>query len=155
MTRWGQMRALSDWRNWWQSARSAQAKAFQTMHLREVNSNIFVKLSEVLSQIFFIGTLPTRILRVDWAAGDEIRSYGLTYATSHDGGRTVIQINPDMRYHKLNARAVICTLLHEMIHTYLGRYGCFGGQGSACGSEICQRLYRDNHSASGSGRAWQ
>lgn len=68
---------------------------------------------------------------------------------------TVIMVNPNMREHKLNPGAVICTLLHEMIHAYLCRYGCAGGEGSACGTEVCRHLNRANRGVTGHGRAWQ
>ncbi|KAK5132174.1 hypothetical protein LTR08_000331 [Meristemomyces frigidus] len=156
ITRWGQLRALSDFRAWWRFGHSANAKRMRTMDLRVVHRRIFVALAEMMNQIFFLGSLPAAKLRVEWAIDSPALSYGVTHFDwSTPTPYAHIAINPEMVYHKLNPSAVICTLLHEMTHAFLGLYSCTGGKGSACGSELCKQLGKDIRGKTGHGRAWQ
>lgn len=50
---------------------------------------------------------------------------------------------------------MLCTLLHEMIHAFLGRYGCLGWAEGGCGSDACVSLSYENFGKTGHGRAWQ
>ncbi|KAK4543952.1 hypothetical protein LTR36_004726 [Oleoguttula mirabilis] len=126
------------------------------MDLQTVDPKIFVGLAEMMNQIFFLGSLPAAKLRVEWAVHQAHWVYGTTsFPQRRCEHYTRIVINPNLPYHKLNPSAIICTLLHEMVHAYLGRYGCAGGEGSACGTDLCQHLNKANRGTTGHGRAWQ
>ncbi|TKA82009.1 hypothetical protein B0A55_01738 [Friedmanniomyces simplex] len=149
--RWGQLRATDEWAARWDQGRSAAARQLRSLGLRETiphPGSFFRKPAEIFNQMFFLGAMPPRQIRIAWGL-DQSRLYGITVS------RSTIVLNPQMKLHKLAPTAVLCTILHEMIHAFLGLYNCYGGEGSSCGDEVCAHLSADNLGGSGHGRAWQ
>lgn len=145
---WGQMKALIDWKAWWPTAK---AGSLCSLDLSSVPISRLRKPVEIFNQLFFLGALPNSRLRLLWEPQPTM-THGWTCQPDSDAGCSTIALNPNMRLHILSPRAVLCTLLHEMIHAYLGRYSC---RGITCGSLICSELSRQNIGQSGHGRAWQ
>lgn len=81
--------------------------------------------------------------------------YSITISPLGDSKPTIVFINPDISFHKLNPGAICCTILHEMGHAFLGRYGCLGGDGSACETALCRQVNKLSQGRTGHGRAWQ
>lgn len=147
--RWGRLRAIADWKTWWQDGQSSAAKHLRSLDLRHAvprPQHFFGKVVEIFSQLFFLGALSSRSVKIIWGL-DESSLHGIT------SGMTIV-LNPQRHSHRLAPPAVLCTILHEMLHIFLCLYSCRGGVAS-CGNEVCEYLRVDNLGIGGHGRAWQ
>ncbi|KAK3110429.1 hypothetical protein LTR53_015286 [Teratosphaeriaceae sp. CCFEE 6253] len=148
--RWGPMRALEKWNKWWDHGRSTAAKALRSLELRQSIPEpdaFFKEPVQIFNQLFFLGSLPPRHIQVVWGL-DTSNLYGLAVA------RSTIILNPQKTQHKLAPARVLCTILHEMIHCFLGLYSCHG-DAAGCGDEVCASAFAESWGLGGHGRAWQ
>ncbi|KAK3114859.1 hypothetical protein LTR53_006396 [Teratosphaeriaceae sp. CCFEE 6253] len=148
--RWGRMRALEKWNKWWDHGRSTAAKALRSLELRQSIPEpdaFFKEPVQMFNQLFFLGSLRPGHIQVVWGL-DTSNAYGLAVA------RSTIILNPQKMQHKLAPARVLCTILHEMIHCFLGLYSCHG-EAAGCGDEVCASAFAESWGFGGHGRAWQ
>ena len=146
----GQHHARRAWREWWLQSEDYNL-LWNSSNLNLTDPQILEKPLIIFSNLFFLGQLPSRTVRIEWCF------FG---ATSREQGRTLIQpegvlilLNPHHNRHRRSPTGILCTLLHEMCHAFLGRYSCY--QGAACGTSQCRTLCDQNYGSTGHGRAWQ
>nr|POE79632.1 hypothetical protein CFP56_07697 [Quercus suber] len=148
--------ALEKWKEW---RASDQAKALCSINPGNVHEETLQKLAAILNDIFFLGQLPSTIYHVVWDERLAARviasscSVDLPFRTQDSEHHDICRIHPRSDYIKLDTKAVVAVVLHEMCHSFLGRYGCVGGTHSGCLSELCERMSWQN--ARDHGRAWQ
>ncbi|KAK5701004.1 hypothetical protein LTR97_005523 [Elasticomyces elasticus] len=139
---------MDQWREWWQGGRSVAARKLRTSKLRTAIPNpglFFAEPVQIFSQLFFLGAIRPYV-NVQWGH-DWSRLYGvMSYWDA------TIRINPQRPLHKSSPEAILCTLLHEMLHFFLVAYSCPGSRrDGCCDANICAFL---NGGAASHGRAW-
>lgn len=112
--------------------------------------------AETFNNIFFLGQLQD--IRIRFTSGACFKR-GYTSTTVNQSTSTVeatVWLNPHHPVHCRNHQAMLETLLHELCHAFLQRHSCYRGQGEGCyGNMACLKLCKQNHGATGHGRAWQ
>jgi hypothetical protein len=134
---WGQVRALSDWMNWWQDGRSVAARNLRSVDLKASipdPQRFFSTPVQIFGQLWFLGALSKRQVKVKWSHGHE-NFLGLSKTSASEHGMCLslklkspanaqadcatILLNPRINWHFLNPKAILCTLLHEMVHEFV------------------------------------
>nr|POE66241.1 hypothetical protein CFP56_54503 [Quercus suber] len=152
----GQKQALEKWKEW---IASEPAKALCSMHPGNVREETLQRVAAVLNDIFFLGQLPPSIFHVVWDGNLAARSIAssssvtLQFKARKTEQHDICRIHPRSEYIKLDMKAVVSVLLHEMCHSFLSRYGCDGAAVGSCKSPLCQQ--RSWQNGRDHGRGWQ
>lgn len=110
---WAQLHAKKEWALWWGNGKSKAARQLRSVDLSKSipDANAFLrKPMQIFNGFFFGGRLPKiTFVWADLPCG----MYGETVEQDY------IELNGKIREHFLQPTAVLCTILHEMIHAYL------------------------------------
>ncbi|KAK4503512.1 hypothetical protein PRZ48_004427 [Zasmidium cellare] len=109
---------------------------------------------EILSDIYFLGQLPSSKFYVQWAVLPKGQLASLQPGLSLKD-RMVLWLNCDHVPLRNCPKRILCVVLHEMTHAFFDYYACSPWMRRQCGQSACGKLYHLNIGATGHGRAWQ
>jgi len=143
-----QRRALDEWAQWLQGA----SPVLNSGDRIEVEPALMEEGIGFLNRFFFLDGIKD----LDFACDYTEKSLGFkSYPSFPYVGTVLISINPDHDVEMVPSvsccDAILGTLLHELIHAFIGQFGC---PGSRCKQRSCQRRFDENYGCSSHARAW-
>ena len=146
----GQRRALDGWSAWLQKT----SPVLNSGNRVELDPALMEEGITLLNRFFFLDGI--KDYHFAWGYIED--SLGLTtHPTFPYVGTVHIAVNPDHDEDETQQRtsrsnAVLGTLLHELIHAFIGQFGC---PSSRCKQLSCQYRFDVNYGRTGHARAWQ
>lgn len=110
---------------------------------------------EIMSDVFFLGQLPSSKIRVRWCC---LKKNQLGCLQSRRSRREpmILQLNCNHVALRYCAKRILCVVLHEMAHAFFDYYACYPAENKpGCAKGTCGKLYQLNIGLTGHGRAWQ